>query len=232
MHSQANSFGARSEDLRIPCGEAIYYLEEILKEVGGLFVCANCSAPLYCQWCGKVESMLTVMFGADCLERFLVVTNMNTVGYQKELHLALQKTIVELHALVTDLKHSIAKNEFSRDCFVAMWFDSTMDAIYQTGIVVPLKKLGYNPVRVDKIEHNERIDQKIFDMIRGSRFLIADLTGCRGGVYYEAGFAAGLGIPVIHICKESDFAGRHFDVQTINTIKYNIQPKNVTEKQS
>ncbi len=36
----------------------------------------------------------------------------------------------------------------------------------------------------------------------GLRFMIADFTGHRGGVYFEAGFAHGLGIPVIWTCRE------------------------------
>jgi nucleoside 2-deoxyribosyltransferase len=32
--------------------------------------------------------------------------------------------------------------------------------------------------------------------------LVCDLTGYRGGVYFEAGFAYGLGLPVIYICRK------------------------------
>ena len=43
--------------------------------------------------------------------------------------------------------------------------------------------------------------------IRKSKFLIADFTGQRGGVYYEAGFAYGLGLPVIWTCRKDWFDG-------------------------
>ena len=120
-------------------------------------------------------------------------------------------------------------NDDSKLCFVAMWFDDFMDDTYCNGIKPAVESLGYDAVRIDKQEHNGRIDQKIFELIRKSRFLIADFSGNRAGVYYEAGFAAGQGLPVIHICREADFSGRHFDVSTYNTIKYNsyvdLKPK-------
>ena len=38
----------------------------------------------------------------------------------------------------------------------------------------------------------------------------------RGGVYFEAGFASGLGIPVIYTCHAQAMAHRHFDTWSIN----------------
>ena len=111
-------------------------------------------------------------------------------------------------------------NDESKICFVAMWFDPSMDDIYANGILAPITELGYDVVRIDKEEHNERIDQRIFELIRKARFMVADFTENRAGVYYEAGFANGQGIPVIHTCHARDFDKRHFDIGTLNTIKY------------
>lgn len=53
--------------------------------------------------------------------------------------------------------------------------------------------------------------------IRRSRFLVADFThgaeGARGGVYYEAGFAQGLGLPVIFTVREDMIGAVHFDTR-------------------
>ena len=111
-------------------------------------------------------------------------------------------------------------NEESKICFVGMWFDPSMDDIYANGILAPIIELGYDVVRIDKEEHNERIDQRIFELIRKARFMVADFTQNRAGVYYEAGFAYGQGIPIIHTCHARDFDKRHFDIGTLNTIKY------------
>jgi nucleoside 2-deoxyribosyltransferase len=54
-------------------------------------------------------------------------------------------------------------------------------------------------------EHNDNICDHIIAEIRNSRLLVADFTGQRGGVYFEAGFAYGIGIPVIWTCHEDWF---------------------------
>ena len=60
---------------------------------------------------------------------------------------------------------------------------------------------GYKPLRIDNVEHTGKVDDRIIAEIRRSRFLVADFS-CesgkpRGGVYYEAGFAEGLNIPIL-----------------------------------
>jgi len=68
---------------------------------------------------------------------------------------------------------------------------------------------------------------KIIALVRVSRFVVADFTWNRGGVYYEAGFASGLGLPVIQICEESQLSSSdpsvrlHFDVTHLNFIGWN-----------
>ena len=116
--------------------------------------------------------------------------------------------------------YSGINNESSRICFVAMWFDPQMDEVFANGIKAPIEELGYTVVRVDREQYNGRIDQKIIEMIRKARFLVADLTGGSHGVYYESGFASGQGIPVIQTCQIDSFDKRHFDVLMVNTIKY------------
>ena len=44
------------------------------------------------------------------------------------------------------------------------------------------------------------------------------MTGHRGGVYFEAGFAHGLGLPVIYMLREDDQNDIHFDVRQQNFI--------------
>jgi hypothetical protein len=53
--------------------------------------------------------------------------------------------------------------------------------------------------------------------IRQARFLVCDLTHGNRGAYWEAGFAEGLGIPVIYTCRQDVFSDAahechpHFD---------------------
>ncbi len=57
---------------------------------------------------------------------------------------------------------------------------------------------------MEVLEHNEKIDDRMIAEIRRSGLLVADLTGHRQNVYFEAGFAMGLGIPVIYTCREDE----------------------------
>jgi nucleoside 2-deoxyribosyltransferase len=59
---------------------------------------------------------------------------------------------------------------------------------------------------------------------RQSKFLIADLTHGNAGAYWEAGFAEGLGKPVIYTCKKDVFDNKrvHFDANHHLTVIWNI----------
>jgi hypothetical protein len=125
--------------------------------------------------------------------------------------------------------------------FVAMWFGSSeLRDFYNNGIKPAVEGAGYNCVRIDDTEHNRKIDDQIIAEIRKSKALIADITcglsrpeggwgksqivgAPRGGVYFEAGFAAGINIPVIWTVKQSvaDIENvTHFDVRQFNQIRW------------
>ena len=113
-------------------------------------------------------------------------------------------------------------NPDSRQAFVAMWFHDTMDRAFEVGIKPGIEDAGYNALRVDRTEYIHKIDDEIIAGIRRSRFLVADWTqaddGARGGVYYEAGFAAGLAIPVIYTCRNGGVDDLAFDTRQYNHI--------------
>jgi len=56
--------------------------------------------------------------------------------------------------------------------------------------------------------------------IKKCKFLIADFTEQKHGVYFEAGFALGLKRPVIYTCSEEDFKDTHFDTNHYPHIVY------------
>ncbi|QOJ22298.1 MAG: nucleoside 2-deoxyribosyltransferase [Gammaproteobacteria bacterium] len=114
-------------------------------------------------------------------------------------------------------------NKFRKQAFVAMWFDKTMDSFYQNGIKLAIEADGTKCMRIDLHEHNNKICDEIIAEIRRSNYLVADFTGNRGGVYYEAGFAYGLGIPVIWTVHQNDLASVHFDTRQYNHIVYETE---------
>jgi nucleoside 2-deoxyribosyltransferase len=104
--------------------------------------------------------------------------------------------------------------------FVAMWFSPETTPAYQDAIEPAVRDAGYDAVRIDRLEHVNRIDDEILAQIRLCKFIISDFTSetdkPRGGVYFEAGFALGLGKPVIWTAKEGTVV--HFDTRQYNHI--------------
>ena len=105
----------------------------------------------------------------------------------------------------------------SSQAFVAMWFDDRMKDVYDNGIRPAIEEAGYSSLRIDEKPDVDKIDDEIIAEIRRSRFVVADFThgddGARGGVYFEAGFAFGLDIPVIYTCLEDIVDKLHFDTR-------------------
>jgi nucleoside 2-deoxyribosyltransferase len=100
--------------------------------------------------------------------------------------------------------------------FCAMWFSDDVKPLWTEGIEPAIRAAGYEPLRIDSKQHNGKIDDEIMASIRSARFVVADFTGNRGGVYYEAGFAHGLDLPVILMCRDGD--DLHFDIRQYNCI--------------
>ena len=117
----------------------------------------------------------------------------------------------------------------SNQAFVAMWFCAELDDAWVRGFEPALRSTSFEPFRVDLAQHNDKIDDFIIAQIRRSGLLVADFTGNRGGVYFEAGFAMGLGIPVIWTCRETDIEGLHFDTRQYNHIVWE-DPNDLKER--
>ena len=124
-------------------------------------------------------------------------------------------------------------NVDSSQAFVAMWFHSSMTAASADGVELGIRDAGYDPLRIDRKEHINKIDDEIVAEIRRSRFVVADFThgegGARGGVYYEAGFAHGLGLPVIFTCRDDSLDTLHFDTSHYSHIVWS-DPEDLREK--
>lgn len=77
---------------------------------------------------------------------------------------------------------------------------------------------GIEAVRVDEIEHSKKITDVILEKIKVSRFLVCDISTERPNVYYELGFAHGIGKEVILVAREGTTL--HFDIKDYNVIFY------------
>jgi hypothetical protein len=87
--------------------------------------------------------------------------------------------------------------------FVAMPIDpddaaneDVLDAIKEAG-----QRCGIQAERVDDVESNDRITDRILESLRRAEFVIADVTNARPNVYYEAGYAHALGKTPIYVAR-------------------------------
>jgi len=78
---------------------------------------------------------------------------------------------------------------------------------------------GYQKaVRVDREHFLGDIVFEIIARLKESRFVVADVTEHKQGVYFEAGYAMGMGLPVIWTCHKDDMDKAHFDIRNLNHI--------------
>jgi hypothetical protein len=102
----------------------------------------------------------------------------------------------------------------SRKAFMAMKFgDAELDWILNQCFKPAVAATGFELYRLDEVPKAGLIDDRLRVEIRTSRFLISDLTHENAGAYWEAGYAEGLGKPVIYTCKKNKFESQktHFD---------------------
>jgi hypothetical protein len=117
----------------------------------------------------------------------------------------------------------------SKQAFVAMSFDTSLTTAWKDGLKPGIDECGYTAMRVDAKEHNDKICDVIIAEIRKSKFLVADFTLHRGGVYFEAGLMMGLGRPVIFTCRNDELSKAHFDTRQYNHIGWDA-PADLREK--
>lgn len=111
----------------------------------------------------------------------------------------------------------------STHAFMAMPFGfepitRVVDEVFRPAV----KETGFTLKRLDDEPRSGLIDDRLRVEIRQCKFLIAELTHDNRGAYWEAGFAEGLGKPVIYTCEKSYFEdkskGTHFDTNHCTTV--------------
>lgn len=131
-----------------------------------------------------------------------------------------------LNRIVEMENNSVKSNE----CFIAMAFDDSTK-IYREAIKKALDNNKFKPILIDEehLDSDKTIPDGILNKIRKAKFCIADFTLHRNGVYFESGYALGLGKQVIYTCKEDDFKNAHFDIKQLQHVLYN-SPEELEKK--
>lgn len=120
-------------------------------------------------------------------------------------------------------------NAASMQAVVVTWLDDELDAAYAEGIAKLEDDTGFRVLRVNMKQPDEKMVDRILAEIRRSRFVIAEAAGHRQGVYLEAGFAMGLGLPVIWTCRKDQIDECQLDARQFNHITWET-PEELRER--
>jgi hypothetical protein len=111
----------------------------------------------------------------------------------------------------------------SRNAFMAMKFgDAKLDKVLKDCFQPAAARAGFTLRALNETPSAGLIDNQIRAAIRSARFVIADLSHANNGAYFEAGFAEGLGLPVIYTCEAVTFDEKktHFDTNHMHTVTW------------
>jgi hypothetical protein len=119
--------------------------------------------------------------------------------------------------------------------FAALKFGDPILDPFLDDVVKPAVRdgVGFDLVDLRNVSRAGVIDNILRTQIRDAAFVIVDLTHDNAGAYWEAGYAEGLGKPVIYICEETKFAEAktHFDTNHCTTVMWSVeQPKAFTDQ--
>lgn len=106
-------------------------------------------------------------------------------------------------------------NKNSKKIFVAFNFDEPLTSIFNTNLKEAIEYEGFEYIVVnqDNVDHNKSINDEIIVKLKTSKIVIADFTNHRNSVYFEAGFAMGMNIPIIWTCQKGHEDDMSFDTR-------------------
>lgn len=109
-------------------------------------------------------------------------------------------------------------NGNSNKVFLAFHFTDEMKMSFEVTVKRAISdasngKLEAVRVGTSSTPTDTKIDDALIAMLKASKVVIADFTGQRPAVYYEAGYAMGMGIPVIWTCRADEVDNLSFDTR-------------------
>jgi hypothetical protein len=172
------------------------------------------------EWIGDLHDAKLIAFSYQTAQLFLIVKD--NPGVMPKILSCLNGPNIGL--TTNGWKRVHERGSGSKSAFIAMAFTNLegekVPPALRDCIKSSIQSLGYSTMIVDEQEHNDGIMDKVISLIKQSRFVVADLTYQKSGVYYEAGYAKALDLPVIHTVQEENFSNCHFDVKHLNLIVY------------
>jgi nucleoside 2-deoxyribosyltransferase len=122
----------------------------------------------------------------------------------------------------------------SRTAFMAMQFgDPTLEEMVQRCFKPAVARTGFTLRKLNDEQPAGLIDNQMRAALLSARFVVADLSHANLGAYWEAGYAEGLGRPVMYTCEKLmwDKKKTHFDTNHMLTIIWQASDQKRAEDQ-
>ena len=94
------------------------------------------------------------------------------------------------------------------------------DQVFKYIISPVCDKMEFEAVRVDMVNQADSITQTILDYLNSAELVIADMSGHNPNAFYEMGYRAAIGKPMIHLKTKSEKIP--FDVAGIRAFDYDL----------
>lgn len=118
--------------------------------------------------------------------------------------------------------------EFLDTCFMMMPFGNWFDRYYRDVYVPAIKEAGFEPIRGDELFSTGSVVEQIWEQVKKSTVLLADLSDKNANVFYELGLAHAAGKPVVLTAPKIEDVP--FDLRHLRVIVYDIREPNWAEK--
>ncbi len=128
------------------------------------------------QWRMNLERDYPLVAAADSVELSKLLAHLYEKGYLAEPTDRCELTVAGWEAIEPRPRTGGIPGQ----CFVAMWFSNETLEAYDLGIEPAIRQAEFNPIRIDRKEHNNEIPDQIMAEIRNCQFMVADFTGQRG----------------------------------------------------
>ncbi|MDD4202438.1 MAG: hypothetical protein PHQ52_03130 [Candidatus Omnitrophica bacterium] len=187
-------------------------LNDILKYIGD--ESKNLTDRIYIEFLYFPRFFLANYDDLDSLIRYL--ENKNYIGVERTIDYYYCWLTIDGWTKYETIKQI---NVYSKKVFVAFKFDTELsDELFKTIEKVCFENFELVAIKSDPLKYNGKICDKIISDIKESRFIVSDFSFQNQGVYYEAGYAMGLGIPVVRTCRKQEVGQLHFDTRQYSHI--------------
>lgn len=127
------------------------------------------------------------------------------------------------------------RSESMRKCFIVSPIGEDgsdvrkrADQVFKYIIAPVCDETGFEPIRVDKLNQPDSITQTIIEYLINSELVIADITGHNPNAFYEMGYRASTGKPIIHLKGKNE--GIPFDIAGIRAFDYDLSDLDSVEE--